>query len=60
MNSQRDIAPPERRADGSWRYPVQVVIQSVGKWQGFGHARFEIVGYAADLTHQRRLQECLR
>ena len=60
MRPERQIELPSRREDGSFRYPVQVVIQTHGKWDGFGYAKFETVGYTSDIAHLRRLTECLR
>jgi hypothetical protein len=59
MNALRDVALPERRPDGTWRYPVQVVLQTNGKWQT-GKAWFETVGYTSDLEHKPRLQAFLK
>ena len=59
MRLEFTVAQPERRDDGSFRYPVQVVVQTVGRWEK-GVARFELVGWASDLAHVKKLQGFLR
>jgi hypothetical protein len=58
MRPEYTVKPPSRRADGTFMYPLQIVLSEHGKWET-GKAHFETVGWACSLEHLDRLRECL-